>query len=122
LSEVSVVEGDEEDGGEGATEVIPVKQRSVRQGLTAGQRRGKYLSKLCMLAMMEVIRDRINKLVGLTDRQTDRQTAFIKVNYLALSASDSDSVLDKKRAVAVEQWQQGARSIPLRMRLFHQSG
>jgi hypothetical protein len=59
----SNVEGDEEDDCEDATEVIPVKQKSVRQGRTAGQRRGKYLSKLCMLAMMEVIHDRINKLV-----------------------------------------------------------
>ncbi len=58
----SDVEGNEEDDGEGATEVIPVKQRSVRQGQTAGQRQGKYLSKLCMLAMMEVIRNRIHKL------------------------------------------------------------
>jgi hypothetical protein len=59
----SDVEGNEEDDCEDATEVIPVKQKSVRQGRTAGQRRGKYLSKLCMLAMMEVIHDRINKLV-----------------------------------------------------------
>ena len=41
----SDVEGGEEDDSEGVKGLIPVKQKSVRHGRTAGQRLGKYLSK-----------------------------------------------------------------------------